>query len=199
MIKPFAHEQARYLARKLLVEAEENEPPITADLQKIALEISAEIFDLENKFKTDESLTRKIFNAVKINSLPLEEISETVNDALRYTFIFSPENYAKGFHKAIEMLWEAGYFVPERRMWNAWKNIGTEFDKGYRGINITAISSQKQIFELQFHTAESYRLKNETHHFYEEIRDKNISVEREKELVKMMKKKAAAVKRPEGI
>lgn len=198
-MESLTYKESQRIAQRILAEAAENEPQITADLQKIAPEISAEIVGLENKFKTDESLTRKILNAVKINQQSLEEISETINDALRYTFILSPENYTKGFHRAIEMLWEAGYFVPERRIWNAWKNFGTEFDRGYRGINITVISSQKQIFELQFHTADSYRLKNETHHFYEEIRDKNISVEREKELVKVMKEKASAVNRPEGI
>ena len=60
MIESFAHKQARRLARKLLAEAGENEPQITNDLQKIASEISAEMIGLENKFKSEESLARKI-------------------------------------------------------------------------------------------------------------------------------------------
>jgi hypothetical protein len=197
VIKPY--QSAQILAQKLLAEAAESEPQITADLKTIASEIFAEMVGLENRFKSLESLTRKIIDMIKINLQAIEEIDEKINDALRYTLILSVEKYADSYHKTIETLWESGYFVPEKRIWNAWENIGTPFDKGYRGINITVISSQKQIFELQFHTEESFRLKNETHSIYEEMRDKNISKEREIELVKTMRAKAAEVKRPKGI
>lgn len=197
MIK--SYRTAQVLAQELLAQAAGNEPRITEDLQIIASEVSAEMVGLENRFKSVESLTRKIIDMIKINSQVIEEIDEKINDALRYTLILSVENYADGFHNSIEKLWGNGYFVPENRIWNAWKNIGTQFDKGYRGINTTVISSQKQIFELQFHTEESFRLKTETHHLYQEMRDKDISEEREIKLVEMMKVKAAEVKRPEGI
>ena len=59
-----------------------------------------------------------------------------------------------------ETLWknlrQQNYVIHKELIWNAWKNIGTSFDKGYRGINSTVISSHSQIFELQFHTAEKF-------------------------------------------
>ncbi len=89
--------------------------------------------------------------------------------------------------------------MPSNRIWNAWKNAETAKDTGYRGINITIISSQNQRFELQVHTAESFRLKTETHHFYEGLRDLNTSDERRKEIIAEMLKLAKEVNCPEGI
>lgn len=89
--------------------------------------------------------------------------------------------------------------IPPNRIWNAWENEGTSRDTGYRGINITVISSQNQRFELQFHTAESFRLKTETHHLYEELRNlKTFDVQREK-IIKEILKSAKQVERPKEI
>lgn len=178
--------RARKFAKNLLAQAEKNEPPITADLQKIASEVSAEIVGLENKFKTVQSLTQKITGAslasaqvfADLDSNSIDRVVEKSvkrqalrnNDALRYTFIFPIEKYVFGYKQAIEKLRQNQYEIPENRIWNAWKNIGTIFDKGYRGINITVISSENQKFELQFHTRESYELKIKTHPLYKLLR-----------------------------
>ncbi len=97
----------------------------------------------------------------------LEKYANQNNDALRYTIVFRTNKYADGFQNTIKKLRQDGFVIHPGRIWNAWKNEGTPRDSGYRGINITVISSQKQRFELQFHTAESFLLKTETHHLYE--------------------------------
>lgn len=199
MIESFAHKRARRLAQKLLAEAVENEPQITVDLQKIASELSAEMVGLENRFKTEKSLTRKILDTAIPNSEPLEQVAENINDALRYTFILPSEIYAKKFNQTIEILKESDYQIPKERIWNAWRTAGKIFDKGYRGINITVISSKSQIFELQFHTAESYKLKTETHFLYKALKNKKVSEKRQMEIIEMLRKKAENVKRPEGV
>lgn len=199
MIESFAHKEARRLAQKLLAEAGENEPQITADLQKIASEISAEIIGLENRLKLQESLTQKIIDMANLRSQSFEDAAETINDSLRYTFIFAVKNYAESFHKTIELLWETGFYVPEKRIWNAWKNVGGTFDKGYRGINITVISSQKQNFEIQFHTDESYKLKSKIHDLYKESRQKQTSTQRRKEIKRIAIAEARKIKIPDGV
>ncbi len=55
------NKEARHFAKELLIQAEENEPIITADLQNLETAVSAEFVDLRNKFKTEESLTRKLY------------------------------------------------------------------------------------------------------------------------------------------
>ncbi len=194
-----SYRTVQILAQKLLDEAQENEPQITADLQTIAREVSAETVGLENKFKTEVSLTRKLINGAIPNLQTIQEVAEIINDALRYTFILPFETYNEDFRQIVERLRNSDYQIPESRIWNAWGNIGKRFDKGYRGINITVISSQNQKFELQFHTAESYRLKTETHFLYEELRDKRTSRERQAKIIEMLKREAENVERPKGI
>ena len=202
MIK--AYRTAQVLAQELLAQAAGNEPRITADLQMIAAEVSAEMIE-ENKFKTQASLIRKLLLLAgkdltdKSFDQKLRKFARLNNDSLRYTFIFSIENYWKGFQNALEKLRQNGFVVPPNRIWNAWENVGTPRDTGYRGINITIISSQKQRFELQFHTEESFRMKTETHRFYEELRNIKTSDERRKEIIKEMLELAKKITRPEGI
>lgn len=177
--------ESRRLAKNLIAQAEKNEPHITADLQKIAEELLAEMKGLENRFKTVQSLTRKLAKESKVSAKVFIDLGYSVNEAieksnkrqaernndvLRYTFIFALEKYVFSFKQTIEKLQLKGYEIPAKRIWNAWKNIGTTFDKGYRGINITVISSEKQKFELQFHTMESYELKTKTHPLYKLLR-----------------------------
>jgi hypothetical protein len=190
---------AQISAQELLAKARENEPKITRDLKKIALEVSAEMFGLEHKFKTEESLIRKLAEYAGDDFQKLNRKTKSVNDVLRYTFILSFDKYADSFYQTLKILDKFGYQILERRIWNSWENIGTEFDKGYRGINITIISFRKQKFELQFHTKESCGLKTETHNLYKEIRDKSISNRRETEITELMLKTAEKVKRPEGV
>lgn len=199
MIESSAHKQARRLAQKLVAGAAENEPQITADLQKIISEISAEIIGLENKFKTKESLTRKLLNKSYGDPRKLQKAADRINDVLRYTFVLPFETYADGVRRTIESLRESGYRVPENEIWNAWKSIGTGKDRGYRGINITVISSENQKFELQFHTKESFRLKTETHDLYKEARLAKTSTERREEIKNSVLEKAADVGIPKGV
>lgn len=207
-------QKAVAVAHELLELAREHEPQITADLRKIALEVAAEMVGLEHKFKMEESLTRKISDEsaksaksfVDFGYLIDEAVEKSIerqsarnNDALRYTFLFPFEKYVFGFRQSLQKLKQNGFKVPENKIWNAWKNIGTVFDKGYRGINITLISSRKQIFELQFHTRASYELKTETHSFYEESRQKQTSHERKVEIAEIIIGLAEKVKLPKGV
>lgn len=194
-----SYQAAQISAQELLAQAQENEPQVTVDLKNIAEKVSAEMVGLENKFKTEESLTRKLVEYVDDDFQKLKRKAKIINDVLRYTFVPSFEVYKEIFHQTLELLSELGYDLPEHRIWNAWENIGTEFDKGYRGINITIISFRKQKFELQFHTVESYILKTETHDLYKERRSKNISKQREAEITQIMMQMAEKVEKPKGV
>ncbi|MGI8641949.1 MAG: hypothetical protein ACR2MG_18625 [Pyrinomonadaceae bacterium] len=197
MIK--SYQIAQILAQKLLAQAAANEPDITADLQNISSEVFAQIVGLENKFKTEESLTRKLIDLAEADSTEISRIARKINDVLRYTFVLPFETYAEGFRQAIKKLRKSGYQIPDYKIWNAWGTMERRFDKGYRGINITVISSHKQKFELQFHTEESFRLKTATHRFYEELRNRRILEKREIELIEKLRKAAENVKKPEGV
>ncbi len=185
------------LARQLLVEAGINEPEITQDIKEIASNLKAEIVGLENRFKSKESLARKLTDVSINRNILLEKVSVRINDTLRYTFLFSVENYGQDYSLALDKLQAKGYQI--QRVWNAWRNEGTPKDTGYRGIYATIISSKNQKFEIQFHTAESFRLKTETHGLYEERRNPNISKERDSEIFQIIQELAAKIERPKGI
>ncbi|HMS38661.1 MAG TPA: hypothetical protein PKE69_00305 [Pyrinomonadaceae bacterium] len=201
-------------ARALLERARAFEPEITADLQRIAAEFGAEMVGLNHKFKTEESLTRKLIKESIASFKSLADLgylydeavgkatkrqAERNNDALRYMFLFPFEKYVFGFKQTLEKLKQSGYKIPENKIWNAWKNIGTNFDKGYRGINVTVFSSRNQIFELQFHTRESHKLKTETHFLYDESRQSGTLLERKIEISEIVIELAQKVKVPKGV
>jgi hypothetical protein len=189
--------KVKRLARQLLAEANKNEPEITNDVEEIAAILRAEIVGLENRFKTEISLARKLSDFAELRKIPIEKVAKQINDALRYTFVFPIENYSENYNSALEIFGERGYQIP--KIWNAWSNQGKPKDTGYRGINATIISSQNQKFELQFHTSESFRVKTETHDLYEERRNPNISKERDAEILQIMQELAAKIERPRGI
>ena len=68
------------------------------------------------------------------------------------------------------------------RIKNTWNNE----DEMYKGINITIKNPNGQKFELQFHTEESFNLKNnENHEIYEKTR---LLPEDSEELIELNKK-----------
>lgn len=186
----------------MLAQAKFNESKITKYLQNITEKVEVELDGLENKFKTENSLVRKLIDCsvrdLSDSSLEakLEKHSKRVNDVLRYTFVIRIDSYKNTFEQILDILRNSGYEINESRIWNAWKNTGTERDTGYRGINITVKSSQDQLFELQFHTAESFMLKTETHNLYEEARQISTSEKRRNEIIKQVIKLATDVKIP---
>ena len=185
------------LAQELLAQAKENEPAITKDLKAFATIINAEIVGLKNKFKSKESLTGKLKNKSDYTKRPIEKIAKRINDTLRYTYLIPEINYAKALTMLLEVLKSYGYRIT--KIFNAWELEKTAEDTGYRGINITIISSHNQIFELQLHTEASFNLKNETHILYEEFRNQATSLQRKAGIVDLMLEKARNLKRPDGV
>ena len=189
--------KASKLARQLLAEAVRNEPAITKDIQEAAKLENAKVVGLENKFESESSLVRKLTDNSIVRGISVGKSAKQNNDTLRYTIIFSPENYRQDYNSILNFLDKKGYQI--QKIWNAWSNENRDTDTGFRGINVTVISSQSQKFELQFHTEESFLLKTETHGLYEERRNPKISKERDSEIRGIMKELAAEIERPKGV
>jgi hypothetical protein len=110
---------------------------------------------------------------------------------------FSEEDYVINYKAALKAIEHQGYKIDS--VWNAWDTIGTSKDTGYRGINVTLISTQGQKFELQFHTPQSYKVKSENHNLYEEMRNNSTTEIRYEELRKLQVEKANDISLPNGI
>ena len=158
-------DEANSLARAVRQRMSEAEPQLTADIIEIADYTFGTMQGLENRLKTEKSLARKIFeDSKKEYGGDLVRASENISDGVRYTITFNEENYASGVMGTISALQAKGYQVS--RMKNFWQK-----GDAYQGINTKIFHKSGFEVELQFHTPESFDVKeNKSHDIYEMYR-----------------------------
>ena len=163
-------------ARELIAAAEGERKAVTADLTEAAAGQSGKMAGLDKAVKTESSLARKISDRVKghtVKTKGLEKAVEAsaanINDALRFTMILDPATYVTKIQAVKAALEAKGYtFV---KLWNGW----TQSRGTYMGANATFKTPKGQLFELQFHTEQTFRIKTETHAIYEEYRSRVVT------------------------
>lgn len=116
---------------------------------------------------------------------------------MRYTVSLSKEKYTEEVNKTLSVLKEQGYKV--EHTYDGWKLEGTATDPGYRGLNVTLKSPNGQVFELQFHTPESFANKTAGHALYEEARNPLTSAGRKEQIRQTQVKEAEKVPTPPNI
>lgn len=126
---------------------------------------SRHLVGLDHRLKGEERLAEKVSRQVESQpELTYQEAFTSVKDAIRYTFQYPDEHYAKGLWDDRERLESAGFELVELR--NTWS--GHE----YKGINSRwREPGSSQLFEVQFHTEVSFEAKQLTHPAYEKIRN----------------------------
>ncbi|WP_056828349.1 minor capsid protein [Psychrobacillus sp. FJAT-21963] len=173
-----------------------HEPKITADLKSIAKTTNVQMVGLEYRLKTMESYLRKVETDSK-RSLDIKVISDTIsntNDVIRYTYQSDVNSLVKSFNDVIIELQKKGYSIYKIK--NSWNNKSNP----YKGINCIFISPDNQKFELQFHTPESFELKNGImHKLYEEYRLDTTSSERKKQITHEMFQLSSNLTKPINI
>nr|DAU97444.1 MAG TPA: minor capsid protein [Caudoviricetes sp.] len=169
--------KARFYSEQLLSKISKAEPKITSDMQRIAGE--NQLAGLEFRKKTAESLARKITADSQAENISSAEAASKINDALRYTTIFDSDNFTEEYSKMKQKLIAEGYRVVKVK--NTWLTNGP-----YKGVN-TVIEKDGINFEMQYHTRESFDLKNGLlHDLYEKYRDTNTSDRERMKLFKEM-------------
>ena len=114
-----------------------------------------------------------------IRPTPLEASSQMF-DALRYTAQGSKADYTEAVKGVAQGLVNKGYTFERDRVKNTWDDYEK---KGYRGLNTTLKDPQGRVFELQFHTPESFYTKDTLQHpLYKEWQSVGTSQERKDEL-----------------
>lgn len=154
-----------------------NEPKITSDLRMISDDSGVELVGLDFRLKSKDSYLRKVGTDSR-NTLDLQVIKETIentNDIIRYTFQDEGSKLVDSYRNINNALVKEGY--SNIRVKNFWNNKLS----AYKGVNCIYSNSSGQKFEVQFHTPESFNLKNnELHKLYEEQRLDSTSIERKK-------------------
>ena len=84
---------------------------------------------------------------------------------VRYTFCFESTTYVEGYRDIKERLEAQGHQMVYSK--NYWPD-----DPEYKGVNTRWLSAAGELFELQFHSPESFHAKQQvTHGSYERIRN----------------------------
>jgi hypothetical protein len=158
--------EANAAADDLLRRAADAETVITPDVRAVVGGVDgARLQGYDFVLKGEDSLKRKI--ATDLDRFPgraPEQAVSAVRDSVRYTMEIPPGSYAEGIERAVADLRARGYenvaFKP------TWGDPGA-----YKGVNTTWLDPRTgQVFELQFHTPDSFVAKMETHGLYEAMR-----------------------------
>ena len=168
-------------SKSLANNAKKNEPKITSDLNNALHGTNSKLIGLENKFKTEASLSRKL------------ETKDDIKDALRYTVLSDNKNFYNDYSSIKKNLESKGY--EETRC----KNYFTRYKDGtasHKQITTNYKSPGGYTFEIQFHTDASYKAKNLKVPLYEEARKQDVDKKRKEELIAKMKKLADNVTDP---
>ena len=174
--------------RSVYAENLENEPQITATMEEIAQNNGAELAGLEYRVKTPSSAYGKMYDRDEPTDI------KDMNDIIRYTEIYTGDNLAEGANASLQELESRGFEVVSV------KNTWDVENATYRGINTVVRDPSGQTFELQFHTQESFDLKNgELHELYEERRTMADDDPRAIEIDEKMIELSSKLERPKNV
>jgi hypothetical protein len=181
-------------AGEMIRQATEAEKSVTPVLQELAKTHGFEPIGLEYRLKSPKSLKDKLSRDMIEEGKPLDQVAQNVSDVLRYTASFPSERLAEGTDGVLRDLQQKGYTLLKLK--NTWPD-----DKiSYKGINVQMATPDGQKMELQFHTSDSFWLKDTgTHDLYEEKRRPDISKERKDQLDYIQAEMAKLLDKPPGI
>lgn len=180
-------------ADEFLGRARAAEPAITHSMHDIAANLDqGDLIGLDYRLKTEESLKEKLSGLLEeYPDKPLVSHIADIKDSVRYTVQSPADMYASNVRQTMEQLLSEGYECVKLK--NTW---GVE---GYQGINsFWTDPASGHIFELQFHTPESFDAKMSTHVLYEELRLPHTPLDRQQELAVLQEEIFRSVDTPTG-
>ncbi|MBN6711125.1 minor capsid protein [Haemophilus haemoglobinophilus] len=182
-------------AELLLEKAGKIEPKITSDVTQVIASVGGKVEGLEYRLKSIGSLERKIKTEM-LAGLSEKQAVERVKDVVRYTAIFDSNTFVEQYQKMQEQLAKKGYRTVVVK--NTWQEGAT-----YKGINTFVnafVEKDNIIFEMQYHTQESFDLKNgKLHKLYEKFRNPETSLEEKAKISLEMQKLSANLRVPKDI
>jgi len=152
-----------------------NEPIITEQVKKVAEISGMDMAGLKYRIKGKDTYLDKIRRKYKPSDNEYE-----IKDIIRYTYTAGPEELVDKTLKSIDIHSKLDYNTIEI------KNYWVKKFNPYNGINTIVSTPNGQKFELQYHTLESYKIKDKIHDMYEDWRILPEGSERAKELNRKM-------------
>ena len=160
-------QQVKTAASEVRSNAEIAEPKVTAIMESL-VDSQTRLEGLDFKLKSENSIQDKIARKID-QGKTIDEAKNSIHDSIRYTLIVSGE-YETTVLQKLSMLKDQGYEVVDMK--NAW---GGDI---YQGLNVNLKNSDGLYVELQFHTEESFNVKEHLNHeLYELSRNTTTSKE----------------------
>jgi hypothetical protein len=142
--------------------------------------------------KSPESFKRKL--ATTLSEGPTRDLDSALadmKDSVRYTLKLPEDGYTDGVNQTISKFHDAGF--ENVKFKNTW---GSD---AYKGINSFWRDPQTgHVFEMQFHTQDSFDAKMDTHELYEQARLPGVSPEQVQALQDQQNQIFGAIPRPPG-
>jgi hypothetical protein len=163
---------------------------VETELEHGTLVPDTEKFALKSPDRFKEKLARMI---ERYPGQPCERLVSAIHDGIRYTFLFPTEDYTAGVADATQALRSNGYDPRMRKP--SWR------EGDYRGVNTRWCDTGNGVlFEVQFHTPESWEAKQNTHDIYEKLCDTRSTTPAEREqLEEQQRLIVAAIPVPPGV
>ena len=161
---------------------------VEARLDHGSLVPDTEKFALKSPDRFKEKLAKMVMRYPERTS---EQLSSAIHDGIRYSFIIDTSKYVQAVGDAQAMLTEEGY---ELRVLNpSWD------DPDYKGVNSRWRDRDSGVlFEIQFHTWESWEAKQATHDIYEKLCDPRTAPDQHSQLAAEQRRITAGITIPNG-
>ncbi|SBV50200.1 putative type III effector protein XopAD [Xanthomonas bromi] len=147
-------------AQALSTRARQMEPQVTDMLRRVAARHGGQLAGTEHQLKSYSSLQEKLRQRMALKKQTLEEAAAGVNDALRYSVVLEPEDFTAGLRAALATLDDQGHARVKLT------NQFTKYPPSFKAINVTLRSPDGALWEIQFHTPETFELKERFHDLY---------------------------------
>ena len=175
-------------------ESFEIEQRIRPELDRIVSDAAPDsrLVGLDESVKFADSLKGKVADEMLENpGLTVEGALAQVKDSVRYTVESNVTDYTGTVSQTVERLRTEGYeLVKFKDTWG---------DEGYKGINSSWVDpSTGRVFEVQFHTAESFAAKTASHDIYDQLRTPDLPADEVARLTEQTKEIFADLEIPPG-
>ena len=177
---------------EIIAYSQKIEPKITSDLTSIMDKVGGKLVGLDFRLKSQSSLKRKIKTEIADGFTHSQAVNK-IRDAIRYTTVFKEKDFVTRYKAMQYLLAIKGYKTIVVK--NTWKN-----DSAYKGVNTFIQNENGDVFEMQYHTQQSFDVKNGLlHKLYEKFRDLKTPIHEKEKLLLEMRKLSSKIKIPEGI
>ncbi|UKR53119.1 type III effector protein [Xanthomonas fragariae] len=147
-------------AQALRTRAREMEPVVTDMLMRAVELHGGRLEGMRHQFKSPGSLVEKFERQMALKQKTLEEAAAGINDALRYSVVLEPRHFTAGLRGVLASLDDQGHVRVKL------VNLFTRHRQAFKAVNVTLRSPEGALWEIQFHTPDTFKLKEQFHDLY---------------------------------